>query len=211
MTTAKQIRERAEAAQAAYEKGEAELYRPDGQKRYSGAEHAERLRELGAERRRACGEAAAAAQAEADTMRQRVVALENRDTSALLSVEELVAAGARKPFVDEEISALTSEALAARLDSVGGGNDRPGMYLHLQAAKRLAAQRRREGHGDMDLREPTQRLEKALFGDTAGRELDEARSGLQEMENASLLAQSLRTGARTAAGSYLNRKYGRAV
>lgn len=128
MTTAKQIRERAEAAQAAYEKGEAELYRPDGQKRYSDAEHAERLKELGAERRRACGEAAAAARTEADTMRQGVAALENRDTSALLSVEELVAAGARKPFVDEELSALTSEAVAARLDSVGGGNDRPGMY-----------------------------------------------------------------------------------
>ena len=58
MTTAKQIREKAEAAQAAFERNEKALYRADGEPIYGEAEMRERLAALKAERRRVCQEAA---------------------------------------------------------------------------------------------------------------------------------------------------------
>lgn len=101
MTTAKQIRERAEAAQAAFEQGEKQLYRSDGERRYSETEHRERLQELRAERWRACRETLREAEEEYAGIRREIEALKNRDLTTLLSAEKLSAAASRKPFVED--------------------------------------------------------------------------------------------------------------
>ncbi len=207
MTTPEQIRARAEAAQAAFGREEAKLYRPDGEKRYSDTEHRERMRELQAERRRACREALADAEGEYAGIRREIEGLNNRDLSGLLTPEEASAAASRKAFVEDEASSMDSEALAARLRSVASGGDRPGMFCHLQAAKKRAAEHKKGGGTAIDLQEHIREVEAALFGGSAGKELKNAEERLQRMSEAATLADRLQRGARTAAESWEARTF----
>lgn len=207
MTTAKQIRSKAEAACAAFEREEAKLYRPDGEKRYSDTEHKERMRELQAERRRACREALAEAEEEYSGIRREIEALENRDLSGLLSAEEVRGAAGRKPFVEDEVSSMDSEALGARLRSVASSGDRPGMFCRLQAAKKHAAEHKKGGRTAIDLQEHIREVEAALFGGSVGKELKNAEERLDAMSEAATLADRLQRGARTAAESWEARTF----
>ena len=209
MIIAKEIREKAEAAQAAFEQNEKSLYRADGEPIYGEAEMKERIGALKAERRRVCQEAAEKAEREAREIRAKVSALEHRDTTALLSTEEIAAAAARKVFIEDSLSGIRDEALLERLRSVRESGDRPGMYVHLQAANK------RTGEGaKLMLKEETEKLETALFGETAVRELQDAQQRLEAYEEAGLLAHRLQDGARSASEAFnarLSRRAARAA
>ena len=124
-------------------------------------------------------------------------ALEHRDTTALLSTEEIAAAMARKPFIEDTLAGIRDEALLERLRSVRESGDRPGMYVHLQAANK------RTGDGaKLMLKEEIGRLEAALFGETAVKELQEAQERLAAYEEAGLLAHRLQEGARSASEAF---------
>ena len=209
MTIAKEIREKAEAAQAAFEQNEKSLYRADGEPIYGEAEMKERIGALKAERRRVCQEAAKKAETEAQEARAKVSALEHRDTTALLSTEEIAAAAARKSFIEDTLAGIRDEVLLERLRSVRESGDRPGMYVHLQAANK------RTGEGSkLMLKEEIGRLEAALFGETAVRELQEAKERLAAFEEAGLLSLRLQDGARSASEAFntrLSRRTARAA
>ena len=208
MTTAKQIREKAEVAQAAFERNEKALYRADGEPVYGETEMKERLDTLKAERRRVCKEAGETAERETQEARAKVSALEHRDTTSLLSTEEITAAAARKPFIEDALAGIRDEALLERLRSVRESTDRPGMYVHLQAAHKRAA----TGEGaKLMLQEEIGRLEAALFGESAGRELKEAQERLAAFEEAGLLSLRLQDGARSASEAFSARLSRRAA
>ena len=197
MTTAKQIQETAEAAQATFERNEKALYRTDGEPVYAEAEMKERLDALKAGRQRVCQEAAERADKEAQDARAKVSALEHRDTTALLSTEEIAAAAARKPFIEDALAGIRDEALLERLRSVRESADRSGMYVHLQAAHK-----RTDEGAKLMLKEEIGRLEAALFGESAGRDLKEAKEMLTAYEGAGLLAHRLQDGSRTASEAF---------
>ena len=121
-----------------------------------------------------CQEAAEQASKEAQEARAKLSVIQHRDTSALLSTEEIAAAAGRKPFIEDAISAIRDEALLERLRSVRESGDRPGMYVHLQAAHKRTS----EGSKLM-LKEETIRLEAALFGENTGKDLEEAKEKLR--------------------------------
>jgi|GEM_PF-6123073 hypothetical protein len=207
MTTARQIKDRAEAAQAAFEAGQKRLYRSDGQRVYSDAEHRERLRELKAERKRACQEAYQEGTRATEEASRKTEDLKSRDLSALLTPEEMHFASSRKLFVEDELNSMDGDAIVSRLSSVTKSGDRAGQYIHLMAAKKHVADKRKSGRAAVGVGERVRELEEALFGGSAGEELKEAERRSRELGEATILAMRLQQGARTAAESWEARTF----
>jgi hypothetical protein len=141
------LKREAEAAQAAFERGYAQLFRDKDQqeKRYSDQEHQEWLRELEQERNAKLEHVEARARQERMTAEAQA-ATKDEDPSTLVSYEELHQANNLRGFINDEIQSLSSDALIERLQSVKDSEDRVRQFCYLHAARtRLqAAQARGE-------------------------------------------------------------------
>ena len=197
MITAREIRERADAAQRAYEEGRSKLYRSDGEKRYSDAEHGERERAFRKERDEALKTLGDAANAERVKAESGAEAAQHQDLTAFLTLEELAAANARQVFVFEEVKGMREEQLLARLGSVLAKGDRVSIFLHARAVRKRGVEESRKraeaapkaeakaGGGGASLRRSSleaeaTKLEDHLFGASRDREVEEAKKRAKE-------------------------------
>src|SRR5438270_3732025 len=118
MTNLDTLKSRAEAAQAHYEQGHAELFRPDGSRSFSDAEHDERENALRTERHRTLTEVEASVRVERDAALEELELIENADPTSHLTDDELRRADALRGFTSDEVWSLDEQSLLARLRSV---------------------------------------------------------------------------------------------
>lgn len=199
MKSAQEIKRQAEALQAEYTDKEARLYRVDGQKRYSEAEHAEQIKVLRQERNQKLAALAEEANAAMQEASRESAAIKSEDLSGRLTADELANANARHAFVSEDVAEMPSQAIEDRVDSVLAGGDRASMYLHARALRKRASQSDSPAIGTESA---AKRLEDALFGDSRKEGISAAEQREQEYMNVQRLASSLKEGARTAAGAW---------
>jgi hypothetical protein len=201
MKSAQEIKRQAEALQAEYTDKEARLYRVDGQKRYSEAEHAEQIKVLRQERNQKLAALAEEANAAMQEASRESAAIKSEDLSGRLTADELANANAnaRHAFVSEDVAEMPSQAIEDRVDSVLAGGDRASMYLHARALRKRASQ---SDSPAMGTESAAKRLEDSLFGDSRKEGISAAEARESELMNAAMLASNLQQGARTAAGAW---------
>lgn len=171
------LKARAESARDRFEEQRARLFRADGKtKIYSDAEHAERLAALRSERNRILREVRREAQAEADSAKRDLAALENGDPTTLLTAEELERANARRALVADDVALLTPEELQGRLEAVLRGGDRASAFVYLQAGRRRA---RDMGAAPPELSRVLEDLAEALVHEPRKAELEAARRRIE--------------------------------
>ena len=133
------LRARAEEAAGRFERGRAGLVRADGKTPvYGEEEHAERLGPLREERNGALRGIERELAEAVEEAREDLAALENGDPTALLNVEELEAANARRALAQDDVAGLAPGELIGRLRAVRRGGDRGSMLTYLLAARRRA-------------------------------------------------------------------------
>lgn len=136
VSTIAQLRMRTEAARQRYETERAKLFRADGSKFYSDAEHDERVAALRNERNAALREIERETDEELASARADLTALENGAPTALLTTAELERANARRALVLDDVAGLRNDELVNRLEAVLHGGDRDSMFVYLQAGRR---------------------------------------------------------------------------
>ncbi len=202
------MQDRIDRAAERYEARKAEeLYRPDGSKLYSDEEHAERAKALDE------GFQAELYSIEGDIdqriaeAQQVIFMAQHSDPSAMLSVEELEFANARRAFVGDEVLALGQEALRGRLRAALATGDRPAMYLysHFVRARTGEPDIRNDLPGTAELRELAAELDKRLAPEREGN-LTQARERIKELEGAKLRLAFRGQGAGSASEAQRNRQ-----
>src|SRR5687767_10991649 len=105
MTTLDELRAQAEAAQEEYERSHAQLFRDPArrQRLYSDEEHEARLRGLQQERSRKLDAVQRQVREAVSDAEREIATLEDGDPTALLGVEQLTAAAAKKSFVEDDV------------------------------------------------------------------------------------------------------------
>ena len=171
-----ELKARAEKAFSAYEAGVQALKRSDGTKRYSEQEHKERERALVAARNEELDTVTETAEREIADAQQTIDNLENGDPTSLLDTSELQAAGAKKPFVEDDISSLGREELEERLRAVLASEDKASIFCYLQAARSRNREKGDVASGIIG------ELSKALLDETDRREIGPARKRLADAE-----------------------------
>lgn len=202
MTSAAEIKRQADAAQQEYKDKEAKLYRSDGQRRYSDAEHSEQVRELRRERNEKLNTLAQEANAAMQEAEARTSQIKSEDLSGRLTAEELEGANARHAFVSEDVEQMPARAMDDRVNSVLASGDRASMYLHARALRKRASQSDSPATG---AESAARRLEDELFGSARQSDIQEAEQRAKEYLEAQMLASSLKEGARTQGGAYAAR------
>ena len=174
-----ELKRRAEAAQSEYEQGYAKLFR-DSERReklYSDEEHQDRVQTLDRERSRTLDAVIQEVREGREAAERELSGLEDGDLTSVLSPEDIAAAAARKPFVDDDVRNATQGRLAAKLRAVLIGGDKASIFAHWHAAKdrydaildelgtasRMAG-RAPEGLGPQDLREALEGMRSCLTG-----------------------------------------------
>lgn len=213
--TIKNLKARAERAQAKFEADKAQLYRGDGAPIYGDQENKERLGALTQERNATLRQIEEDARTERATLDTKAANIKNRDAAGLLTGEELRTANDRRTFAQDAAETLGVEELALRLQSVQASGDKGVIFAHLSAAER----RRREivrsrptgtngtASSTTELDGVISEMRKAL-DPHAEAEIESARSAQEEAIGVELLAANLKHGARTSAEAYVNRQYG---
>jgi hypothetical protein len=213
--TIKNLKARAEHAQAKFEADKATLYRADGAPVYGDQEHKERLGALTQERNATLRQIEEDAQAERATLDTKLLNIKNRDAAGLLTSEELANANDRRAFAHDAAETLGVEELALRLRSVQAAGDKGVIFAYLSGAER----RQREivrtrstgtngtGSSTTELDGVISEMRKAL-DPHAEAEIESAASAQEEAMGVELLAANLKHGARTSAEAYVNRQYG---
>ena len=207
------LSERAENAQNHYEAEHAKLLREDGTRRFSDKEHAERDAALRAD----LGGTLDAVETSADeeTSRAEATLAKYFDRSALLSAEELAAAGARRVFVSEDADRLPLDELASRLEALlkeasdAGAPDRASAFLYARYAHARAERERATAPG-IEFTDSYERLEAALGRLEEGLQTGEERAARRAIEEAQEVKSTLslrRRGARTPLELYRLRRY----
>jgi hypothetical protein len=138
MTSAETLKGRIDRAAERAEAAKSKLYKPDGSKLYSDAEHAERMEAI-------AGEVAREAK-EADEEAGRIAAAKEEElyryrhgcpTEDLLE-QQLEAANARRVFVQEDCEELPLEELTKRLRGLLAGAKKETVWLYARYARRRA-------------------------------------------------------------------------
>lgn len=140
MTTAKQIKDRAESAVRRFETDRGKLYRGDGEPRYGDVEMRERLAGLRSERNEALDKIEAEADSAREEATNELAALEHGGLAAWLTPDELERASARHTLVAADVGGLSLPELGERLSAVSLLTDRS-----TQASYYLAARARPKG------------------------------------------------------------------
>lgn len=198
MKSAEEIKRQADALQSEYEGKKSKLYRTDGEKLYSEAEHREQLRALQQERNQKLdllGAEANAAMQEAETESANI---KSEDLSGRLTSEELANANSRHVFISEDIAKMPVRAIDARVDSVLASGDRSSMYLHARALHKRSS----ESDSPTGAESAAKRLEDALFGEKRQGDIEAADKRAQEYLSAQLRTSTLKRGATTPAGAW---------
>ena len=144
-----EARQAVDSAAERYVSDRASLYRADGERRFSEAEHAEREAAALAPLHQARDRALAAVEAEMQTLR-RFEEAQHEDPSRLLTAGELAEANARSQFVREDAASLPIPALCRQLRAaLAASGDPPPVvdrFLYSRyAGQRLAAERESRG------------------------------------------------------------------
>lgn len=206
---AKALWNRADAADKNYQEEQARLYRPDGTKFYSDAEHKEQEARLQTERlrtARAVEEEVERAMAET---RQQLEHLQNEDPSQLLNATELESANARRALVADDVSALSEGELVSRLKSVLASGDRATQFLFWQAGRRKKAEIvESRGEQPFELGQVLENIQTALRGRSHTKRVAEVDQRLDDLRQAQTLAWSLQRGGRSAGAVYSRQAYG---
>ena len=196
-----ELKARAEKAVATYEAGMEKLHRPDGTRRYSETEHKERESALRSARNSELDAVGSIAQREIDEAQQIIDTLENGDPTTLLDTSELQAAGAKKAFVEDDVSTLTTKELEARLRAVLASEDKASIFCYLQAARSRDREKKDVAPGLIG------ELNDTLLG-TRRIEIGPARQRIEGVREAKDLAWSLKRGGRTVGEVYSRQTYG---
>jgi hypothetical protein len=214
--TIKNLKARAERAQAKFEADKATLYRGDGAPVYGDQEHKERLGALTQERNATLRQIEEDARTERATLDTKAANIKNRDAAGLLTSEELANANDRRAFAQDAAETLGVEELALRLQSVQASGDKGVIFAHLSAAERrqreIIRSRPTGTNGTVSSFATTEldgvisEMRKAL-DPHAEVEIESAKSAQEEAIEVELLAANLKHGARTSAGAYVNRRY----
>ena len=207
MATLAELRTQAEAAQAEYERGHDRLFR-DAERRqriYSDEEHERRVLALRRTRSEALDEVIEEARQVVAAAEREVAAFEGgADPTALLDHEELAVASARRGFVSDDVWSLPEDQLANKLRTVLARGDRPSIFVYWRAALgRFDALGR-----PVDLREILDEMRDAAAGPVRLARVERARATIEEAADVQMLAGNLKSGATTAAGAWMNRRFG---
>jgi len=131
-----------------FEAEKAQLFRPDGAKKYGDKEHAEKLAAL-LEPVTRWHDKVKEKCAAAETAARMATALEHSDPITTLSDSELQRAFFLKPFVESAVNSLPLSDLAKRLSAVVATGDKATIACYQQAAaQRTQAQREAYRAGD---------------------------------------------------------------
>lgn len=204
------LKARAERAQEKFEKDKATLYRTDGSQVYSDQEHKERLGTFTRERNATLKQVEEAVWVERVALDEKIANIKNRDAGELLTSEELRAANDRRTFAIDAAETLGVEELVGRMRSVLASGDKGVIFAYLNAGERRRREIASSGPGLTD--SPTvldgvlAEMRKAL-DPGADAELATLKEREQQTTEVELLAGSLKHGARTPAGAYINRRY----
>jgi hypothetical protein len=206
MRTLDQLRERAEAIQAEYERAYGQLFR-DAERRqrlYSNDEHEERVRALRRERAEKLDQVIEEIHELVVEAEQEIATFEGGDPTTLLTDAELAAAAARKEFADDDVWRISEGEIEGKLRAVLAGGDRASIFAYWRAAEG-----RFEDLGrPVDLRLVLDEMREAVAGPERLARVERARATIRETASVEMLAGNLKSGASTAAGSWLNRRVG---
>lgn len=193
------LRARAERVQRIFEEGRAALHRSDGQRRFSDAEHAERLNALRGERNRVLGELEEELRAAFEETNAQITNLEHRDPTELLTSDELGLASQKRAFASDAAETLDIETLKARLEAVLAGGEKGSIFAHWMAGQKRREkilERRRENarsaseanpvaasqiHTFTELDDVLGRMHEALDEGRTATAIEAARTRLQEL------------------------------
>lgn len=150
-----QQRVRAEAALSTYEEAVARLFRDEARrvKIFGDEEHERQVDALRQARADTVDGVLAEVRGAVAEARKEFADFENGDPTSLLVPDELAAAAARKPFVDDIVWGTSETALEDKLRAVLDSGDRPAIFAYWRAAL--------SRHGAED-------RAKAAVGDTTG-------------------------------------------
>jgi hypothetical protein len=209
-TTHGDLRRRIDRAAELHEEARGALYRPDGSKVYGEEAHAEREEALRREFHAALDAIGEEIGKRISRAEGEVLRLEHGDPSGALTAEELERAGARRPFVRDEVYGLGTDALEERTRAVIASSDRPAMFVYAHHLRAKAREDAASGSGadGLRLKELAGDLERALDPEGA-RKLEGARAELEEARGLKDYAHLRRNGARDPVELHMNRVYGR--
>lgn len=219
-------REKIDTAAERHEEEQAKLYRPDGSKRYSDEEHAEREGELREEFNVSLDTIEAGIDRQIASAEETLVRVEHADPADSLTPEELARANARRSFVSEDVEALPIPDLIGRCRAALASGDRVSLFLLSRYAGRRAGEAAPPNPYDRDesgesggtspggaaaeeLREVVAEMERKLRPDHE-RRLSQARSAVEEATEARQYAYLRRRGAKSSVELYINSVYGQA-
>lgn len=214
------LKRKAESAQTEYEAAHAHLFRDAAKKEklYRDDEHEQRLRALHQERARKLDAVIEELRAETEQAQKDLAVLEEGDPTALLSGEELAAAGAKKAFADDEVQALPQDRLAGKLRAVLGGGDRAAVFAYWRAAsdryESIIGERGSGGASGASLAprglpEVLEEMRRFLAGPARLARAERAREKAAGALEVELLASNLKVGARSVGEAHTNRRYSR--
>ena len=196
-----ELKARAEKAVATYEAGIEKLHRPDGTRHYSEAEHKERESALRTARNTELDAVESIAGREIDEAQQTIDNLENGDPTMLLDTSELQAAGAKKAFVEDDVSTLGTKELETRLRAVLASGEKASIFCYLQATRSRNRQKKDVEPGTL------KELNNALLG-ARRMDIGPARQRIEGARKAKDFAWALKRGGRTVGAVYARQAYG---
>ncbi len=205
--TARQLQGRALNAEGTRDRAREALLRPDGSKRYSDEEHAERQSAISAEFREKLQSIEEDVERETSAAESELATLEHGDPTNLLSAEELERAGAKREFVNEDVAALPASELADRLRAVlaSPGGDRASVFCYLQAATRRVRGMKATPGG---VSEVLAEMRSELMGASRRLEIAQTRQRQEEAREVGALVWSLKRGGRNAGEVHQKQAYG---
>ncbi len=195
---------RAERAQACFEEGEKELFRPDGSKLFSDSEHGERVRALEQERNGVLGDIEQQAKEVRMAVATEIERIENADPADALAPSELEQANLKRAFAVDAAETLDAEAFGKRLESVLAAGDKGSIFAYYMAGQRKSKDR----DSRVSFRDVLAEMGAALGGKSRAADVEAAKRRQEEAVEVESLAHNLQSGSRNAYGTYAKRTYG---